>query len=260
MKSIIFVAMLTLLLSCNSKKEIMRMPGAYNMLSSSVFDGEKDTTYTTLKEFKIFTYNYMMYVNLSPNDSISRFGIGSYSADSGKVIESIIFGATDTVSSSNPATFMLVIEKTDKGYKQVIPELVSRGKKYRLTEDYQSVSTDAKTPLDGAWKLVKACRIAGTDTTVENVTRFKTFFAGHFVLGQTYPGSNKRLHTEIAYGKFELTGKSQLKETVETNTCYQLDKKEIDREIELNGNGLCKQTRINKDGSKEVEEYQLLKP
>jgi hypothetical protein len=260
MKSITIIALLTVLLGCNSKKEIMRMPGAYSMLSSSVFDGEKDTTYTTIKEFKIFTYNYLMYVNLSPNDSISRFGIGSYSADSGKVIESIIYAATDTVSSSNPATFILQIEKTYKGYKQVIPDMVSRGKKYRLTEDYEAVSTNAKTPLDGAWKLVKAYRITGADTTAENVTRFKTFFAGHFVVGQTYPDSNKRLHTEIAYGKYELTGSDLLKEMTETNTCYQIDKKEIERNIELIGNGRCKQTRIYKDGSKEVEEYQLLKP
>ena len=258
MKSIIPFVLLALL-SCNNAKETMLMPGAYNMLSSSVFDGEKDTTYTTLKEFKIYTYDYMMYVNISPADSVSRFGIGAYSADSGKVIENIIYGATDSTASSNPANFTLLIEKTEKGYKQVIPELVSRGKKYRLTEDYETVSTAIKTPLDGAWKQTKSYRIKGTDTVVQNVTQFKTFFAGQFMFGHTYKDSTNRLHTGIGYGAFELNGKDKLKEHVETTTYYQLRGKDIDIDIEMNGTDAYKQTITNADGTKDVEEYQLLK-
>jgi hypothetical protein len=257
MKSIIPFILLALL-SCNNKKETMLMPGAYNMLSSSVFDGEKDTTYTTLKEFKIYTYDYMMYVNISPKDSVSRFGIGAYSADSGKVIENIIYGATDSASSSNPATFTLLIEKTDKGYKQVIP-VVSRGKKYQLTEDYEAVSTPTKTPLDGAWKLTKAYRITGKDTAVQKLTQFKTFFAGHFMFGHTYLDSANRLHTGIGYGTFELHGKDKLKEHVETTTYYQIRGKAVDIDIEMKGNGAFIQTITNTDGTKNVEEYQLLK-
>jgi hypothetical protein len=258
MKSIIPFVFLALL-SCNSKKETMLMPGAYNMLSSSTFDGKKDTTYTTLKEFKIYTQDYMMYVNISPRDSVSRFGIGTYSADSGKVIEDIIYGATDSTSSSNPASFMLLIEKTDKGYKQVIPELVSRGIKYRLTEDYETVSTTAKTPLDGAWKQTKAYRIKGKDTVMQKVIQFKTFFAGHFMFGHTYVDSNNRQHTGIGYGTFEFNGKDKLKEHVETTTYYQIRGKDIDIDVEMMGQDAYKQTITNADGTKDVEEYQLLK-
>lgn len=235
------------------------MPGAYNMLSSSTFDGKKDTTYTTLKEFKIYTHDYMMYVNISPRDSVSRFGIGTYSADSGKVFEDIIYGATDSTSSSNPASFMLLIEKTDKGYKQVIPELVSRGIKYRLTEDYETVSTTAKTPLDGAWKETKAYRIKGKDTVVQKMTQFKTFFAGHFMFGHTYVDSNNHQHTGIGYGTFEFNGKDKLKEHVETTTYYQIRGKDFDIDIEMMGTDAYKQTITNPDGTKDVEEYQLLK-
>ena len=258
MKSIIPFILLALL-SCNDKKEIMIMPGAYNMLSSSVFDGEKDTTYTTLKEFKIYTHDYMMYVNMSPRDSVSRFGIGAYSADSGKVIEDIIYGATDSTSSSNPASFMLEIEKTEKGYKQVIPELISRGKKYRLTEDYETVSTAAKTPLDGAWKQTKVYRITGKDTVIQKAIQYKTFFAGHFMFGHTYLDSSNRQHTGIGYGTFEFNGKDKLKEHVETTTYSQIRGKDFDIDIVMMGTGAYKQTITNADGTKDVEEYVLLK-
>ena len=258
MKSIIPFLLLAML-SCNNKKETMRMPGAYNMLSASVFDGEKDTTYTTLKEFKIYTYDYMMYVNISPKDSVSRFGIGSYSSDSGRVIESIIYGATDSTSSSNPASFTLVIEKTELGYKQVIPELISRGKKYRLTEDYETVSADVKTPLDGAWKLTRAYRIAGNDTVIHDITQFKTYFAGHFMFGHTYRDSTNRHRTGIGYGSFELHDKDKLTGRIETTTYQKWRGKDIAVNVDMNGSDAHKETITNADGTMEVEEYQRLK-
>ncbi|MEI9909054.1 MAG: hypothetical protein WDO71_04935 [Bacteroidota bacterium] len=92
MKLLFAIALLTIL-SCNNaeKKETMSMPGAYNMLSQSVSDGKTDTSYTDLKQLKIYTDDYMMYANMNPADSVSAFGIGSYSADTGTVIENVVY-------------------------------------------------------------------------------------------------------------------------------------------------------------------------
>jgi len=260
MKSIIPFVLLALVGCNNAAEKMVSMAGAYNMDSSSVFDGEKNTTSDRIKEFKIYTYDHMMWVNMNPVDSVSRFGIGRYSYDSGKVVENIIYGATDSTASSNPASFTLLIEKTDKGYKQVISELVSRGKKYRLSEYYEAMGTNVKTPVDGSWKAVKMYTIKGNDTTVvKNVTQFKTYFSGHFMFGHTYLDSAKRLHTGIGYGSFEMNGSNKIKEHVETTTYYQIRDKTIDIDIEMMGSDGFKQTINNADGTKVVEEYQLLK-
>jgi hypothetical protein len=260
MKSIIPFVLLVLFGCNNAANKMVSMAGAYNMDSSSVFDGEKTSTSDRIKEFKIYTYDHMMWVNMNPADSVSRFGIGRYSYDTGQVIENIIYGATDSTANTNPASFTLLIEKTDRGYKQVISELRSRGKTYRLSEYYETVSTAVKTPLDGAWKAVKMYTIKGKDTTlVQNVTQFKTYFAGHFMFGHTYLDSTKRLHTGIGYGSFEMNGPNKIKEHVETTTYYQIRGKTIDIDIEMMGTNGFKQTITDPDGTKNVEEYELLK-
>lgn len=258
MKLILPLVLLTLL-GCNTKKEPMSMPGAYNMISQSIFDGSKDTTYTTLKEFKIYTEGYMMYVNFNPKDSVSRFGIGSYTADSGKVVENVIYGASDTSSSTNPNSYNLMIEKTSKGYKQVIPSIVSGGITYRLTEDYESVGTSAKSPLDGAWKQTRSYIIKGNDTIPNSVTQYKAYFAGYFMFGHHFADSAGRQHTGIGYGTFEMTAPLKVKEHVTTSAYYQARDKTFNLDIEMIGTDAYKQTITNDDGSKSVEEYERLK-
>jgi hypothetical protein len=235
------------------------MPGAYNMISQSVNDGVKDTTYTSLKEFKIFTDQTMMYVNISPADSISRFGVGFYTSDSGFVKEHVIFGASDSTSNTNSSDFKLVIEKTEKGYKQVIPSMMSRGVSYKLTEEYETVSTTATSPLDGTWKGIKFYTIKGKDSTENKMTQFKTYFAGHFMFGHTYLDSTKHLHTGIGYGTFDMNGNNKVKENVTVSTYYQLRDKSFDIDIEMTGTDEFKQTITEANGDKNVEFYQRLK-
>ena len=119
MKSIFAIVLLTVIISCNNsanteKKEAMSMPGAYTMLSQIVNDGKKDTVYANLKQLKIYTPDYMMYANVNPADSVSGFGIGTYSSDSGMIKENVIYNASDTSANDSPGSFTLIIEKTDK--------------------------------------------------------------------------------------------------------------------------------------------------
>lgn len=257
----IFAIVLLTMISCNNaeKKETISMPGAYTMLSQSVNDGKRDTTYTNLRQLKIYTDDYMMYANVNPADSVSGFGIGTYSIDTGTVVENVIYNASDTSASANPGNFTLLVEKTSKGYKQVIPEMTSGTQKIKLTEEYESAGTSTKSPLDGSWKEIKSYTITGKDTALQKVTQYKTYYAGHFIFGHTYTDSANKLHTGIGFGTFEMNGANKVKENVTASTYSQISGKSFDIDIEMNGTDEFKQTITETNGNKNVEVYQRLK-
>ncbi len=259
---VIFAIAFMAVIGCNdaAKEEPMRIAGAYTMLSQVINDGTKDTTFLTLKQLKIFTDNYMMYANVNPADSVSGFGVGTYTVDSGMVEEHVIYSASDTSASNEAAHFKLQIEKTANGYKQIIPEITGRNnQKLKLTETYETVGTNAKTPLDGVWKEIQRFTLKGKDTVINKSIQYKCYAAGHFMFGHTYTDSTKKLHTGIGYGTFEMNSSDKVKENVQASTYYQIKGKSFDIDIEMNGADAYKQTITNADGSKDVELYQRLK-
>jgi len=261
MKVILAIAALAVM-GCNeaAKTESMSMPGAYSMLSQTVNDGKKDTVYTTLKQLKIFTGDQVMYANVNPADSVSSFGVGTYASDSGNVMEHIMYSASDTSVSATGGSFKLVIEKTAKGYKQVIPEITgTNNQKFKLTEDYESVGTAAKTALDGVWKQVKGYSVKGKDTTANTAVQYKAYNAGHFMFGHTYTDSTKKSHTGMGFGTFEMNSPTKVKETVQATTYSSIRGKSFDIEIVLDGTDAFTQTITDPDGTKTVEVYQRMK-
>jgi hypothetical protein len=175
------------------------------------------------------------------------------------IIEHVIFGASDSSRNDKPRDFKLVIEKTDTGYKQIIPEIESGGQKFKLTEEYNSVGTTAKTPLDGTWKLVSNYYIKGKDTIKNEVTQFKAYYGGHFIFGHSYADSAHKNHTGIGFGTFEMNGANKVKEHPTVSTYYQVRGIDFDIDVEMNGSDGFTQTITDKDGSKSVETYQRLK-
>lgn len=260
MKLILAIGLAALAGCTNSdKKEAMSMPGAYTMLSQSANDGKKDTTYTTLKQLKIYTADYMMYANVNPSDSVSSFGIGTYTVNGDSVTEHVIYNAGDTSASETPANFTLVIEKTAKGYKQVIPEIKMGDQKIKLTEEYETSGTATTAGLDGAWKETKGYTIKGKDTSANKSIQYKTYYGGYFIFGHTYKDSTGKLHTGMGYGTFAMNGTNKVKENVTASTYSQIRGKSFDIDIEMNGADEFKQTITDTDGSKAVEIYQRLK-
>ncbi len=187
---LLFASTLLILIACNSeKKETLIMPGAYLMKSQSLKSQNLDTTYLELQQLKIYTGEYMMYANFFARDSVSSFGIGSYSAMKDTVTENVIYSANDSVRDDTPRTYKLFIDKRDSGYKQVIPDMESQGQKIILTEEYNSVGTTAKTPLDGVWKELKTYYIKGNDTTKYNTNQYKAYYGGYYIWGNTFSDS-----------------------------------------------------------------------
>ncbi len=259
---LIYASTLLFLISCNSSgdKETIKMPGAYKMLFSNVKTDKTDSTYTNVHQLKIYTDGYMMYANVNSPDSISAFGIGTYSIDNDTIKERVIFNAFDSTKSTGTSTYTLIVEKTAKGYKQVIPDMPGQDNKpMKLTEEYESIGPASTTPLDGAWKQTSAFTVKGKDTSSNINNQYKTYYAGHVIWGHNYTDSLNKPHTGIGFGKFVMKGNDKVTESLEASTYYQVRGKDIDVDIKMRGTDEFKQTITNSDSSKSVEIYQRLK-
>jgi len=253
------IAALLVITGCNtSDKTNVNMPGAYKMLSQNVKYDKVDTTYTTTFQMKIYTDGYMMYTNVNSLDTVSSFGIGTYTVNNDTITENVIYSASDTTATENPGKYKLLIEKTSNGYKQIIPEIKTQGRYIKLTEEYETAGTPVTSRLDGAWKLTKSYSINGNDTTEHKLTQYKTYYAGIVVWGSTSADSLNKLHTGTGYGKFEMTG-NKVKESMIASTFYQVRGHEFDIDIVMKGNDEFTQTIHNTDGSKSVEVYSRFK-
>lgn len=258
MKQVLAIILLAAI-GCNNApdKEAMNMSGAYSMVSQSIKGGTTDTTVTSMKQLKIFTADFMMYANVEPADSVSGFGVGTYSINMDTITENVMFNASDSSSNDSAANYHLVITKTEKGYTQVISEIGSE--KYKLTEVYTTVGTAVTTPIDGLWKAVKSYDIKGADTTKNEPTQYKIYHAGHFMFGHTWADSTKKLHTGMGFGTFVMEGNTKIKEHVEASTYAQIRGQNVDLEIEMTGTDEYKQTITGTDGTKSVEFYKRVK-
>jgi len=259
---LIYASALLFLISCNSSgdKETIKMPGAYKMSSSNVKTDKTDSTYTNGHQLKIYTDGYMMYANVNSPDSLSGFGVGTYSIENDTITERVIFNAYDSTKSSGTSIFTLAIEKTVKGYKQVIADMVGQdGQHNKLTEEYESVGTTTTSPLDGAWKQTSSFTVNGKDTSSNINNQYKTYYSGHVIWGHNYTDSLNKIHTGIGFGKFVMKGTDKVTESMEASTYYQVRGNDVDIDIEMKGTDQFKQTITNPDGSKNVEIYQRLK-
>jgi hypothetical protein len=260
---IILASALFFLVACNSndKKEGVKVAGAYKMLSQNVKTDKTDTSYNSILQMKIFTDDHMMYANVNPADSASSFGVGNYTASGDTVTENVVYTSSGNSKDDTVRSYKLAIAKTDKGYKQIIPDIggMNDSLHTKLTEEYENAGTEAKTPLDGVWKLTKALYIKGKDSAVQKVTQYKAYYAGSVIWGNTYTDSANKIYTGIGFGKFEMSGNNKVKESMVASTYSDVRGQNFDLDIVMNGDDEFTQTITNKDGSKAVETYQRLK-
>jgi hypothetical protein len=258
MKNFIFCFIVLTAIGCNTST-VNNMPGAYLMTSQTVNDGKKDTKLTSLKQLKIYTDSFWMYSQVNPADSVSGFGVGSYTADTGIVTENVIFSARDTTNNSSQPTYKLNIKKTPDGYEQVIPEIVIDSQKSKLTEEYQAVGANTKTPLDGVWKEINSYLLKGNDTTKNARTQYKAFYAGYFMFGSANKDSASKNYTVIGFGTFKWVNNTKIEETDLNATHSIVAGQTFPIDIEISGNDNYRQTITQPDGTKSIENYERVK-
>lgn len=248
---------------CNTSTDhdMPEMPGVYSMESQTIDNGTNKTVLKDLKQLKIYTDKYFMYVQADPANSLYAFGVGSYSVnDSGMVIENSVFTAGDTTSTLDQKTYKLNITTNIDGYKQFIPEITIGGQKSSLTEEYKRSGTNVSTPLDGVWKESNFYVVDGNDTTKHERTQFKAFYHGYFMYGQYNLNDSTNTHsTGMGFGTFKMENDHQLKET-DLNSSYNIIPGEIYTiDIDMINENSYKQTLTQPDGSKHIEVYQRMK-
>lgn len=243
-----------------SKKEPLQMSGAYQMKSMSLKNEKTDTNVNSLLQLKMYTADYIMYANVNPADSVSGFGVGTYTINNDTLTESIFYNGGDTAMKVTENVFKLTINKTANGYTQIIDNMDwGDAGKATLTETYESVGTTTASPLDGLWKLVKGFDIKGTDTSINTNTQFKMYHAGHIMFGHTWVDSTKKTYTGIGYGSFTMEGNNKLKESITASTYHSIRGQTIDIAVEMDGTDGYTQTITMPDGLKLVEVYQRVK-
>ncbi len=263
MKAIIFSIFTIAIIGCNSssKSDMPEMPGVYSMQSQTIDDGTKKTVLKDLRQLKIYTDKYFMYVQANPTNSLYSFGVGTYSVnDSGKVIENSIYSASDSSYNAGPHTYNLNITTSIDGYKQFIPEITIGGQKSSLTEEYTRSGIKGTTPLDGVWKESNFYVLNGNDTAAHERTQYKAFFNGYFMYGQYNLNDSTNTHsTGMGFGTYKMDNDHQIKET-DLNSSYNIIPGAIYTiDIEMINENSYKQTLTQPDGTKHVEVYQRLK-
>lgn len=259
MKNYLILTVLIATFGCNSTtKEEPNLSGAYNMLSLTTT--EQDGTVVNregVQQLKIFTKQYLMYVDFNRLDSTASFGIGTYTPGPGIITENIIYSASDSIVNTLGGEFDLDIEMNPNGYQQVITSTNTEGQKTKSTESYEFVGTTATSPLDGAWREIKSYYIDKGDTSMFPMTQYKTYYAGHFMYGQNYEDATGRVHTGMGFGTYEMVSDTLVKEVVTVSTTGNSGRTFI-IEIEFNGPDEYKQTITDENGVLNVEIYRRL--
>lgn len=254
MKNCAGFLLILLLISCNynPKKDLPDVRGVFNLLSASA----ADTTIAKQKQLKIYANDCFMYLSINPADSVSAFGIGTYTTDAGKVTENIVYSAADTIVNTTAFSRTLNIKQNDKGFEQTIPVTIPGNKEKQVVEDYVSVGTTQKSPLDGAWKQTAEYGIKGNDTTkLFNEMQWKIFFGGYWAAGLVFTDSLQKKHTGIIYGKFTTESNKEIKENVSVATLSAFIGHVYDVSIDIKNNDSFSQVLTAPNGTKYLVEF-----
>ncbi len=247
-------------LGCGGTKqqEPINVAGAYNMLTQTFGGSVLDTTFTQHRQLKLYTGRFMMYVRLSPADSLSSFGVGTYTVSGDKLVENILYSAADTIAIKTPDSDTIKVTTTDQGMEQARPKIRSDKGDISLKEIYQRVDTAVLSPIDGCWKQISGYSVKGTDTVRWADVQYKAFFAGNFAFGNVETDKHGITHAGISYGTFTMAG-STVNETITASTWAALNGQHFSVEITVNSPDTFTQTILQSDGTKEVLMYERLK-
>lgn len=233
----------------------LNMKGTYSTLITQTGTGD---TLLQKEQFKMYTDHHMIYVYPQLTDSLAIYGIGTYQIRDGKVIENIFYSS---INGTRKDTFTLHIDKSDKGYQQMIEYVTNYNKRYLLTEEYKKVGENVVSPLDGAWKQIRNVHIGKNGDTVFNkrITQFKLFQSGNFIWVNTYPGHAAHASkSRFGYGEFEMNGNSKLKEVNTYSTYSNLIDTPVNIELKFLSKNMYQQTIHLSNGDKYVEIYKRL--
>lgn len=234
------------------------MDGVYNMLSQTFKSDMLDSTFTQLKQLKIYHDGYVIYARVNTADSLGAFGMGTFSMDSGKVTENIVFSATDTLADINTFSVTENITRSSKGFTMVVPNINAGQGKMSVTEEYESIGTETASRLDGVWKQSSGYSFKGTDTVFWNDVQYKAFYGGHFVYGNYVGMNGVDKGTYTSFGTFNLND-STLQQNITSSSTPALNGKTVNIKVSFTDDNTYAETHDAPKGRTEVIVYQRMK-
>ena len=243
---------------CHTPQAPVNIAGAYDMVTQTFGGNVLDTTFTQHKQLKLYTGRFMMYVRLSPADSLSSYGVGTYTISGNRLVENIVYSAADTIAIKTPDSDTMVVTQTADGMEQARPNIRSDKGDISLKEVYHRVDTAVLSPIDGCWKQVSGYSVKGTDTVRWADVQYKAFFAGNFAFGNVETDKRGITHAGVSYGTFTMAGNT-VNETITASSWPALNGQHVAVEITVNSPDVFTQTIRQQDGTTEVLRYERLR-
>src|SRR5690349_1228881 len=113
MKQLACCILLLILIGCNNSTSVINMNGAYSMVTQNFKGKGIDTTSAENRQLKIYADSVMMYVLVNPAQDVSAFAVGKFSVAPGKLIENILYNATENLQSTDIFSDTVTIIKND---------------------------------------------------------------------------------------------------------------------------------------------------
>jgi hypothetical protein len=245
--------------SCGNESKSESQAGVYSMEKQVGSDGKTETVNQSSDggfQIKIYTDQNYFYVAMT-KDSSASFGLGTYTLKGSKIEEKNIYNAA---SLDTAGTFNLDIAKSEKGYSQVIPEIMIQGKKWKLTEEYTSLPTTGTSELDGVWKQSKSLVVSGKDTTDNTYNEYKVYSGGHFMWATRYQAdtTKKEYKNVVGHGTFGLKDGALTEQLDKSSLAGAVGKYDI--KIAFNGKDeYTQETADTKNNSVGFKTYQRVK-
>lgn len=236
MKKIIILslAVAAVAVGCKQETKSTSLVGVHKLDKQVITDGKTENVRNAENgdvQYKIYTQEGYFYIGIA-KDSSGGFGTGSYKQDGNTITESNTFnsGSLDTAWNVK-----LDITAAEKGFTQVIPEIMSGGTKYKLTENYTTVPATGTSALDGIWHQTKSLTVKNAkDSVVDTYNEYKVYNSGHFMWATKYNDTAaKKVTNLVGHGTFTLNDNS-LKEDLDLSNIKGAVKK-YDIKVTFNG-------------------------
>ena len=202
-EKLVLVVLVLSVFACSKEKADINVEGNYTLSSQEFYLGDSlASDLAVAKQIKFFTNQHWMFIGFR-GDSTVAFSAGTYSINEDMLTEQTLTSNPDSAGSD----FMLRIEMTDNGYRQIIDEMVlADGEVWKLDETYERNKVNEASDLDGLYRLTKSVNIAEGDTSETTYHEFKMISKGEFLWGAQSISQDGSVNNYVGQGKITVNG------------------------------------------------------
>lgn len=203
LEKMFLMVLIGLVVACQQEKAVINVEGNYTLSSQEFYNGDSliNPEFVVREQIKIYTDKEWMFIRFS--DSTAGFSAGTYSISDDLLTEYALTNNPDSAGND----FILRIEMTDNGYRQIIDEMeMDNGEVWKLDEGYVRNQVSEASDLDGLYRLTKSVNIAEGDTSETTYHEFKMISKGEFLWGAQAINQDGSVTNYVGHGKITVNG------------------------------------------------------